>query len=604
MRVCFGTGLETSAYHGLLDSEGFSCLRGDSDYCFRALQEGDVQASLINASAILSSQLFDTLSFGTLVQTPHRDISLLLPSTLTTDSPLIIQKNLDIDLELFRVGLSELDTSLAFSRYFIVSRDEFQCLDLLPSAAVLLESDLATSFERDDFFHLSISKEWESLELPWSLRCWAVPQTCSLQDSELLQFSLERSIANAKLFAREWADAAALDREQIETNFDASTHFKFDMRELPLGEWFRREVGMGKSSIASGFPSRRRQNAEDILEQVSQGNRLSTAQAVILAEKARFSDLALAASLVSSYRNEQDEIPLVLTRRISCLRQENSKAKNRRSFSSNAPRGYRRTDQELLELVSEAQQEGGESVELVGLYHPELDLQSYLQTIQTLCSMSGVSLHAFSPEQVNSLADAEKLPLRTILQRLYDSGLRGLRGENDGESEYYSCMSDFSFYQNSAAQLQVHEISALIGISTKASLYYSVDSNWTDWLCALEKFRTLQDRIEIFPWFSPLPEERPTAYAGGSVSDPAETYLRTIAVSRLYLDNFEYVCSSVNAVGLNMGLLALDFGASALGEVFLAAEGREALENAYQATRRCIPQHLNAHGYQPIDTSL
>ncbi len=585
LRLCCSAGLDTSAFRGLLSVDELNCTQSYSPLCFDKLQRGDCELSLVHRSDFLASQNYTALPYGVRSAAPSYGVSLLLPSSSKKIDTLFVEEELDLDLSLLRAGLEQLEHIPRFSSYyFLNSQDVDQLQQRYSPAFVFCDRQTPHTLLNNNYRIEPLAAQWQEIDVPWISKIWLCsPELSAAQQLRICQL-LQGSIQSANLYVREWAEMHGIDRDSLETAFISQTQFSFSDAELKNQQ---------SSSVVSRTNPRK---IGSILRHASNGGRISSNEALRIVEEASFEDLMLAAKMAQEKMRDSTEIPLLLTRRVRCRALEPRKKTKVHERHNRSLKESRRTDAELLEYVQDVIDEGGSRIELEALYAPELDLLSYQQTIKTLTQSGGIDLFAFCPEHIWAIASSERLSVFSVLQSLFDCGLSGLRSENFGESfdGAQECC------QMRASELtSVYQSAHVIGLETKALVTYS--SEWQQIFSALEHYRSIQDSCQAFEYCTIFPQH-PVHYAAAENSPtPLEQYLRILAVTRLYLDNFENIASSVNAVGLNTALLSLEYGANSFGEVYLSAKTRAELAAAYRSSRQSFSQHLHAHGFESLE---
>ena len=232
--------------------------------------------------------------------------------------------------------------------------------------------------------------------------------------------------------------------------------------------------------------------------------------------------------------------------------------------------GYVLPREELLQKIQETAELGGDQILMQGGLHPNFTLEWYEELLQDIKRrFPQVNVHGFSPPELHHFTKVNKLPIRTVLQRLKDAGLGSIPGGGAeilvdrvrAEITRGKVMSD-----DWLNVMRVwHELG---GISTVTMMFGHVET-LAERVEHLERVRQLQDETDGFTAFicwTFQPENTQLAHIPPTGSFE---YLKTQAVARLYLDNVPNIQSSWVTQGLKIGQLALGYGANDMGSLML-----------------------------------
>ena len=232
------------------------------------------------------------------------------------------------------------------------------------------------------------------------------------------------------------------------------------------------------------------------------------------------------------------------------------------------PEAWTLSVDEVLAKVEFAAAKGATTVLLQGGHNPDLPLEYYLTIVrETRRRFPDVTPHFFTASEIHTMAGVSGLAMPDVLDRLWDAGQRTLPG---GGAEVLSERVRTRIEPKKggpAAWLDVHREAHRRGFKSTATMMYGHVENTEDVLDHFDAIRQLQDAFGGFtafvPWsFKPghtLLEKWIKHYQGPNA------YLRMLAVSRLYLDNFPHVQASWFSEGKRAGQIALLFGADDWG---------------------------------------
>jgi dehypoxanthine futalosine cyclase len=232
------------------------------------------------------------------------------------------------------------------------------------------------------------------------------------------------------------------------------------------------------------------------------------------------------------------------------------------------PEAWTLTVDEVLAKIETAAARGATTVLLQGGHNPALPLDYYLTLVsETRRRFPQVTPHFFTASEIRTIAQVASLTMPEVLDRLWAAGQRTLPG---GGAEVLSERVRKRIEPKKggpAAWLDVHREAHRRGFKSTATMMYGHVEDVDDLLDHFDAIRDLQDEHGGFtafvPWsFKPgntLLEKWIKHYKGPN------TYLRMLAVSRLYLDNFPHIQASWFSEGKRTGQVALHFGADDWG---------------------------------------
>lgn len=227
--------------------------------------------------------------------------------------------------------------------------------------------------------------------------------------------------------------------------------------------------------------------------------------------------------------------------------------------------GFQLTVAEIAQLAREALSVGITEVHVVGGLHPNLPFSYYIDLVSALRALdSRLQIKAFTAIEVLHLAWLAKKPVKEVLMALRDAGLDALTG---GGAEIFrkSVRSAIAKGKESAEEyLSVHRMWHELGQRSTCTMLYGHIETLEDRVDHLRQLRELQDQTGGFTGFVPLayqPENN-----GIPVNHPPSGFdsLRTMAVSRIYLDNFDHLTAYWVGLGLRLAQVALSYGADDL----------------------------------------
>jgi dehypoxanthine futalosine cyclase len=266
------------------------------------------------------------------------------------------------------------------------------------------------------------------------------------------------------------------------------------------------------------------------------------------------------------------------------------------------PEAWTLTADEVLAKVESAANAGATTVLLQGGHNPELPLDYYLTIVrETLRRFPQVTPHFFTASEIQTVAKVSGLAFTDVLDRLKDAGQRTLPG---GGAEVLSERVRRRIEPKKGgpgAWMDVHREAHRRGFKSTATMMYGHVEEIDDVLDHFDAIRTLQDELGGFtafvPWsFKPnntLLEKWIKQHRGPNA------YLRMLAASRLYLDNFPHVQASWFSEGKRAGQIALHFGADDWGGTLFEENVHRAAEYVNTITVEEIVALIREAGFTP-----
>ncbi len=302
---------------------------------------------------------------------------------------------------------------------------------------------------------------------------------------------------------------------------------------------------------------------ERILDKAVSGERLNREEALALFQSDDLHRIGMAANRVCEKHN-QNRVYFVVNRHINptniCINRCQFCAFSRSKGEEGA---YELTIEEILQKIHEAPDDLKE-LHIVGGLHPNWPFEHYLRMIETIKKeFPHVHIKAFTAVEIDYLSKISGLSLRETLIRLKEHGLDAMPG---GGAEIFNkevrgrlCPEKIS----GSRWLEVHKTAHEVGIKTNATMLYGHIESYADRVDHLLELRQLQDSTGGFQAFIPLSYHPENTEMGGQYPSGIDD-LKTIAISRLVLDNFTHIKAYWIMLGEKLSQIALLFGADDL----------------------------------------
>jgi cyclic dehypoxanthinyl futalosine synthase len=306
-----------------------------------------------------------------------------------------------------------------------------------------------------------------------------------------------------------------------------------------------------------------------IFRDAAEGKRLSYDEAVFLFKEAGFLELARAADGVCHKKHPDGIATFLIDRNINYT----NICRNQCSFCAfyrpkGHPEAYVLGQEEIEEKVAETIDLSGTQVMLQGGINPDLRIDYYINMFKEIKGKFDIRIHSLSPPEISHIAESEGISVADALKELRKAGLDSLPG-GGAEILVDDVRQKISPHKISAARwLEVMEETQKLGIKTTATMMIGTVETIEDRISHLQKIRDLQDRRGGFMSFIPWTFQPGNTALGGRPVSSIE-YLKTLCLSRLFLDNFSNVQGSWVTQGRDIGQICLSFGANDLGSVMI-----------------------------------
>jgi cyclic dehypoxanthinyl futalosine synthase len=265
--------------------------------------------------------------------------------------------------------------------------------------------------------------------------------------------------------------------------------------------------------------------------------------------------------------------------------------------------GYVQPLESIYQKIDETLALGGTGILMQGGLHPDLKIGYYEGLLSTLKQRyPQLHLHCFSAPEILNIAEVSGLTIRDTIARLMDAGLDSIPGAGaeilDDEVRHRIARLKC----NTEEWLAVHRTAHQLGLRTTATMMFGVDETLQHRVNHLECIRRLQDETGGFTAFIPWFFQRENTSLGHFVKEEATAvdYLKTLAVSRIYLDNILNVQASWLTPGHKICQIALRFGGNDVGSILIEENVVSAAGCHNTSTEEDLRRLIADAGFRPI----
>ena len=308
-----------------------------------------------------------------------------------------------------------------------------------------------------------------------------------------------------------------------------------------------------------------------LCDKVRAGERLTADEALDLYRRAPTSMLGQLADTVRARKHPDRVVTYIIDRNVNytniCVAQCNFCAFYRPVGSAD---GYVLAFDDVFRKIDETIAVGGVQLLLQGGHNPDLPLTWYEDLFRAVKERyPGFKLHALSPPEVIHLSRLSQLAVPNVIDRLIAAGLDSIPG-GGAEILVDRVRQRLHCYGKATADewLDVMRHAHRAGLRTTATMMYGTVETDRERLEHLLRLRALQDETGGFTAFITWSYQPQHTERGGTEATGVD-YLRTLAIARIVLDNFDNLQASWVTQGGKVGQLSLAYGANDMGSVMI-----------------------------------
>ena len=340
---------------------------------------------------------------------------------------------------------------------------------------------------------------------------------------------------------------------------------------------------------------------DQIAKKVSEGGRVDAAEALQLYHHAPTHLLGSLADAIRARKHPERVVTYIIDRNVNytniCVARCNFCAFYREVGHSD---GYVLGFEEIFRKIEETISVGGNQLLLQGGHNPDLPLQWYEDLFRAVkARYPEFKLHALSPPEVLHISRLNGLSTTAVIERLVAAGLDSIPGGGaeilvDRVRKLLNCYTKASSDEWLEIMGQAHQA----GLRTTATMMYGTVETDAERIEHMMRLRDLQDRTGGFTAFITWSYQPEHTEHGGYEATGID-YLRTLALSRIVLDNFDNLQASWVTQGGKVGQLSLAFGANDMGSVMIEENVVRAAGASYCMDEVEIVENVENAGFIP-----
>ncbi|OFW15876.1 MAG: dehypoxanthine futalosine cyclase [Acidobacteria bacterium RIFCSPLOWO2_12_FULL_67_14] len=340
---------------------------------------------------------------------------------------------------------------------------------------------------------------------------------------------------------------------------------------------------------------------ERLIARAADDARITREQALALYRQAPTLALGRAADAIRARKHPGRIVTYIIDRNVNytnvCLARCNFCAFYRPVGSAE---GYVLGFEEIFRKIDDTVAVGGNQLLLQGGHNPDLPIDWYEDLFRAVkARYPAFRLHALSPPEVLHISRINRIPVPDVIARLVAAGLDSIPGGGaeilvDRVRRLLNCYSKASADEWLDVMRQAHRA----GLRSTATMMYGSVETDEERVEHLFRLRDLQDETRGFTAFITWSYQPEHTERGGTEATGVE-YLRTLALARLVLDNFDNLQASWVTQGGKVGQLSLAYGANDMGSVMIEENVVRAAGASYCMDEVEIVTNIEDAGFIP-----
>lgn len=265
------------------------------------------------------------------------------------------------------------------------------------------------------------------------------------------------------------------------------------------------------------------------------------------------------------------------------------------------PEGYVLSKEEIFQKIQETIDLGGSGVLMQGGVNPDLKIEYFEDLFGSIKKRFEIHLHCLSAPEILTIAEVSGLTIRDTIARLRDAGLDSIPGAGAEILDDTVRREIARLKCTTADWIEVHRTAHALGMRTTATMMFGCGETIEQRVNHLETIRQLQEETGGFTAFIPWPFQPDNTPLGSRVKNEATgvEFLKTLAISRIYLDNIVNIQTSWVTQGLKICQLGLRFGGNDVGSVMIEENVVRPAGTQHSATEEDLRRMIRGAGFTP-----
>jgi cyclic dehypoxanthinyl futalosine synthase len=262
--------------------------------------------------------------------------------------------------------------------------------------------------------------------------------------------------------------------------------------------------------------------------------------------------------------------------------------------------GWTLSYEQIGAKIDETKALGGVQILMQGGHNPYIPFEWYLDLLRYIKRNHPIHVHGFSPSEVDFWSKLYRMEAREVIRELQKAGLDSIPG-GGGEILVQRVRDDVAKKKAGADRwLEIMEIAHQEGMKTSVTMMYGIGETLAERLEHLERVKEVQRRTGGFTAFIcwPLQPENTPRMSHMQKTDAVD-YLRTVAFSRIVLDNVPNIQSSWVTMGMKIGQTALRFGCNDFGSLMIEENVVSAANTTHRTSIEEMERLIRDAGFTP-----
>lgn len=310
-------------------------------------------------------------------------------------------------------------------------------------------------------------------------------------------------------------------------------------------------------------------SVDEILERAMAGERLSLEDGIALYESNDLLKLGMAARQVMRKLHPENIVTFVIDRNINYTNVCDTYCTFCAFYKKEGHHdAYVLEDEVIFQKIQETIDQGGTEILMQGGTHPNLPFSYYLELLRKIKARFDITIHSFSAAEIWKMVEISGLSLEEVIRQLRDAGLDSLPG---GGAEILDDRTRLRISRRKGSWkkwMEVHDTAHRLGMKSTATMVIGFGETYEERVLHLLRVREQQDKTGGFTAFIPWTYQPDHTALRGTRATSAE-YLKTVAISRLMLDNIKNIQASWVTMGSKIGQLSLEFGCNDMGSTMI-----------------------------------
>jgi cyclic dehypoxanthinyl futalosine synthase len=263
--------------------------------------------------------------------------------------------------------------------------------------------------------------------------------------------------------------------------------------------------------------------------------------------------------------------------------------------------GYVLPKEEIFQKIQETIDLGGTGVLMQGGVNPDLKIEYFEDLFHSIKRRFPIHLHCLSAPEILTIAEVSSLSIGDTIARLRDAGLDSIPGAGAEILDDEVRRRIARLKCTTLEWIDVHRTAHQLGLRTTATMMFGCGETVEHRVNHLDTLRRLQEETGGFTAFIPWPFQPEHTSLGKKIPQEASAveFLKTLAISRIYLDNFVNVQTSWVTQGLKVCQLGLRFGGNDVGSVMLEENVVRQAGAHHQASEEDLRRLIRDAGFVP-----